>query len=267
MRTYLAALLLSVFVATLPAVAGTCIVTGAGPLTLQLSSLAPLQATPAGAIVSGAVVVTPREALTQGLTAIYYLDDEVKLVSEQPRPELKLDTQGLVDGLHELRLEVSHGTQLAMSTGSLALQVANDAATAAVAQAAPGDPPFVKLYRKLLLREIVGFNGREADLEKHAWLSHGRVFITLTDLMRHVGGTIIWGPSQNFIVVERNGIEIHVIPGSARVLVNGERASLGQAARRIDNRTYVPIRPMLALLGIETVDWDSGRGRAYVATK
>jgi len=149
----------------------------------------------------------------------------------------------------------------------LLIVVAVCAGSALWAQETGDGPVVVKLYRKALLREAVFFNNREADLEKHAWMSSGRLNITLTDLARHIGGTIIWGPSQQYITVQRSGITIRVIPGSARVYVNGEKRSLGQPARRIENRTYVPIRPMLALFGIENTHWNRIQHRAYVSTK
>lgn len=238
-------------------------------LSVQLTSEAMLRNTGDGAVVKGSVSLAPVEPVPSGLTCTFYVNDAIKLISARPRPQLTLDTKSLPDGLHAVRVEVLDGTKLALSTGQLPLHVMNDAAANPLLQQERpvGEPGFVKLYRKLLLREAVFFNQREADLEKHAWMSSGRLNITLTDLMRHIGGTIIWGPSQQYIRVERNGITVRVIPGSARVYVNGEKRSLGQAARRIENRTYVPIRPMLELFGLEDTHWNRLEHRAYVSTR
>ena len=248
--------------------AGTCLLSGAGGLALQLTSIAPLMKTPQGALVQGSVTLTPVEALAQGLNSTYYLDDKPVGAQTVTRPELTLDTTKLPDGLHSVRLEAGDGVRLAMSSGNLALHVANDATTNAIlGQAGKSDAPaFVKLYRKTVLREIVWFDNREADLEKHGYMSGQRIYITLTDLMRHIGGTMIWGPSQSYIMVERNGVKVRVIPGSARVYVNGEKKSLGRATQRIGNRTFVPIRPMLSLFGVEMA-WNRPEHRAFVNVK
>lgn len=243
--------------------AGTFTLAGEGSFAVQLVSTAPIVKTPNGAAVSGTITVSPAETLKQGLTSTFYLDNKALFVSALSKPELAVDTTRLSDGLHELRLDVSDGTQLALSTGTLPVHVLNDSASNVIAQTPAADLPFVKLYRKIVLREIVWFNNREADLEKHAYVSGGRVYITLTDLLRHVGGTIIWGPSKSYVLVKRNDTEIRFVPGSTRVYVNGEPFSLGRPTSRIDNRLFVPIRPVLNILGI-TTDWNDIQGRAYV---
>ncbi len=247
--------------------AGSCVLTGAGGFALQVTSTAPLMKTPEGAIVRGSITLSPTEALQGGLGTTYYVDEKPLAASFDSRPELKLDTTQLPDGAHAVRLEAHDGTRLAFSSGNLPLHVANDATTNLVLEQARQDTPvFVKLYRKVLLREIVFFDNREADLEKHGFLSRGRIYITLTDLMRHIGGTMIWGPTASYLTVERNGVKVRVVPGSARVYVNGEKQSLGRATYRIDNRTFVPIRPMLDLFGLDT-DWNRPLHRAFVNTK
>lgn len=247
--------------------AGTCVLTGADGFVLQVTSTAPLTATPQGAIVQGSITLAPTEALSGGLGATYFLDDKPLGVSFSARPEVTVDTTALTDGLHAVRLEGYDGTRLAFSSGNLPLHVANDATTNVIlGQAKKTGPTFTKLYRKVLLREIVFFDKREADLEKHGFMRSGRIYITLTDLMRHIGGTMIWGPTAGYLTVERNGVKVRVVPGSATVYVNDEKRSLGHATYRLDSRTFVPIRPMLDLFGLDT-DWNRPLHRAFVNTK
>ncbi|MEI6501685.1 MAG: copper amine oxidase N-terminal domain-containing protein [Armatimonadota bacterium] len=263
---HLVILLLLAALAVAPAMAGTLTLTGTGAYALQIVGTAPLLATTTGAAVSGTITLSPGESLKEGLTSTFYVDSQARFVSALPRPELAVDTTKLSDGIHELRMDVSDGTQLAFSTGGIPIHVVNNSTVnLIIGQTGGGNAPFVKLYRKILLREIVWFNNREADLEKHAVVQGGRVFITLTDLLRHVGGTIIWGPSKSYVLAERNSVKLRFIPGSSRVYVNGKRASLGHSTWRSDSRLFVPIRPVLALLGVDT-DWNRLQGRAYVNT-
>lgn len=249
------------------AYAGTCVLPGAGGLALQITCNGPLTKTPDGAVVQGSITLSPAQMLASGLGSTFYVDDKPLAVSFDARPELTVDTTKLPDGVHAVRLEAHDGMRLAFSSGNLPLHVANDATTNVVLQQAnAAEPAFVKLYRKVIKREIVFFNNREADLEKHGFMSGGRVYITLTDLMRHIGGTMVWGPTASYLTVERNGVKVRVVPGSSRVYFNGEKQSLGRASFRIDNRTFVPIRPMLALFGVETA-WNYPTHRAFVNTK
>jgi len=264
---HLTILSLLVALAVAPAMAGTLTLTGTGALALQIVGTAPLLATPSGAAVSGTITLTPGEALHEGLTSTFYVDDQARFASALARPELAIDTTKLSDGIHQVRMDVSDGTRLAFSTGGIPIHVLNDSTVNLITGQAEmgGTPPFVKLYRKLILREIVWFNNREADLEKHAVVQGGRVYITLTDLLRHVGGTIIWGPEKSYVVAERNSTKLRFVPGSSKVYVNGKAASLGNSTWRADSRLFVPIRPVLALLGVDT-DWNRIQGRAYVNT-
>ena len=91
----------------------------------------------------------------------------------------------------------------------------------------------------------------------------GRVYITLNDLMRHIGGTIMWGPDPDQMQVKRNAVTVKLLPHSSTVWVNGARMSLGHSTMRIGNRTYVPVRAFCQLFGIDT-QWDPVDGRAYV---
>lgn len=263
---HLMILLCVAVVALTPALAGTFTFTGPGTFGLQIVSAAPLLSTTSGAAVSGTISLSPTAPLATGLTSIFYLDSQAKLVSGLSAPELSVDTTKLNNGLHEVRLEVCDGTQLAFSTGSIPLHVMNDSVLNVI-RATPADEiPFVKVYRKLLMREIVWFDNREADLEKHAFMNNGEIYITLTDLLRHVGGTIVWGPDQSNVMVERSGVKMRFIPGTARVYINGQKRTLGHNSTRVDSRLFVPLRPVLRLLGIN-MEWNRIQGRALVNTR
>lgn len=265
MRNLTVGLMLLVLLAGTGAQAGTVTLQETGALALKLYADQPLLQTARGAIVQGNVTLSPAEPLAPGLTAVFVLDDQVRLLSSLSHPELQLDTRQLSDGLHEFRLDVTDGTRLALSTGTLPLHVANQTPELLTQQARRATGPgFNKVYRKVLLREIVWFDGREADLEKHGFIRQGRTYITLTDLIRHIGGNITWGPSSSYILVERNGTKVQVVPGASYVLVDGQRQSLGHDCLRIENRTYVPIRPMLEIFNLK-VDWNRIQGRALVA--
>lgn len=266
MRYAAAGLLVLVFFVGAGAQAGTLTLQQTDGLVLHLQGNHALPPASDGAIVQGTVTLVLPQPLAPGQTAVLVLDDnEVQPLSTAGHPRWELDTRQLAEGLHELRLEITNGTRLAMSSGTLPLHVANQAAGLLPRQARrSGDDGSAKAYRKAIKREIVWFDGREADLEKHGFVRQGRTYITLTDLVRHIGGNLTWGPKSQYIMVERSGLQVRVMPGASYVLVNGQRHNLGYPCPQIDSRTYVPLRPMIDLFKMR-VHWNQIQRRALVA--
>ncbi len=248
------------------ATAGTLTVQGAGGLSLEITCDVPPSdsATPE---ISGVVSIAPVSEALRDRPMMLYVDGVARGLTGSSAGRFDIDTGALGEGEHVLRVDALAGEQLIASTGSIPVTVLT-AAEATARQLPPtdlggGTPAFVKLYRPRIYREIVYFNNREADLEKHAFIRDGRVYITLTDLMRHIGGSIIWGPDDDDLEVERNGITVELSPNSRTVYVNGVRQRLDRPTIRRANRTYVPVRPFAALFGIAT-EWDFQDDRAYV---
>ncbi len=124
------------------------------------------------------------------------------------------------------------------------------------AQPAEEGPAFKKFYLRRIPRELVWFNGREGDLEKHAITRKGYIYITLTDL--------VWGPRDSFVEVRRDNRTVRVFPGTAKVLVNSEVESVGAPTFRVAGRLWVPVRPFAELFGA-TAEWNAGLRRLEVA--
>ena len=261
------AILAATLFATTMAVAGTLAVEGAGGLSVNITCDIPPSES-ASPELAGSVSVAPVSDDVSDRPLVLFVDGRVAGLTSSTRGEFDLNTDALGEGEHTLRIDAVEGEQLIASTGSVPFTVLS-AARAAERQAAAtpdlggGKPVFMKLYKPRVFHEIVYFNNREADLEKHAFISKGRVYITLTDLMRHIGGSIIWGPDDDQMMVYRNGVEVEVFPHSATVNVNGVEMDLGHATMRRANRTYVPVRPFVELFGIAT-EWDFQDDRAYV---
>jgi len=244
------------------AIAGTVTLSAGSELGVRINSTDPVVALGDSAAVRGEIMLSTSAPMPDGIKAVV-VDGAVKHMTDASLPEYTLDTSRLSDGVHEVRIDAAKGDLLIASTGAVALHVYNASHDALFRQAPTVTPSFFKLQRKVLLREIAWFNNREGDLEKHGFIRNGRVYITLTDLMRHIGGGIIWGPKSSYIEVHRNNMVVRVIPGSSRIYVDGNARSLGRSAIRMENRTYVPLRPMCELFGIG-VDWNHINNRAFV---
>lgn len=250
------------------AVAGTFTVQGAGNLSINITCDLPA-IHPSQPELAGRVSIAPVCEDMRSLPMVLYVNGTVRGLTSDIRGQFELDADALGEGEHTVRVDAVDGEQLIASTGSIPFTVISSA-RAAERQAAPepeslggARPVFQKMYRPKVYREIVYFNNREADLEKHAFIRNGRVYITLTDLMRHIGGSMIWGPRHDQIEVHRNQIVVTVYPNSTKVLVNGIERRLDRTTLRRDNRTYVPVRSFANLFGIVT-EWDFQDDRAYV---
>jgi len=246
--------------------AGTLTVEGPGGLSVALLSDIPMTEEGPQPTLRGEVGIAPLAEGFQQCPLMLYVDDKAKAFTGEAGGDFSLDTSDLPDGEHTMRVDAVSGEQLVASTGSIPIMVLN-AVAAPVVQQAPAlgapRPSFNKLYKAKIFHEILYFNNREADLEKHAFVRNGRVYITLTDLMRHIGGSIIWGPNDDEIEVYRNDVALTVYPHSSTVIVNGVEVDLGWTTLRKQNRTYVPVRPFTELFGIAT-EWDFDKDRAYV---
>lgn len=264
-RPLLVAVLSILGVASL-ATAGTLTVEGPGGLSLtMMSDLSMTEEGPQPAL-RGEIGIAPIAEGVQQCPLVLYVDGKPKALTAESGGEFSLDTTALTDGEHDVRVDAIRGEQLIASTGSIPVMVLN-AVAAPVVQQAPAlgapRPSFNKLYKAKIFHEIIYFNNREADLEKHAFVRNGRVYITLTDLLRHIGGTLIWGPDDDQMQIVRNDVTVDLFPHSSTVYVNDVKTNLGWTTLRKQNRTYVPVRPFAALFGIVT-EWDFAKDRAYV---
>ena len=91
---------------------------------------------------------------------------------------------------------------------------------------------FGKTSRIDVTSEIVWFNGYSGDFENKPTNSNGRIYLSLTDLMRHIDGSIEIQPNSSKVVVSRKGMKVVLTPGSKTVMVDGKAHNLGLPVMR-----------------------------------
>ena len=136
--------------------------------------------------------------------------------------------------------------------------------TVALVWAQSSAPDFQIIERKTIQREMVWFNGREGDFEYKPFLKNERVYVTLLDLMRHIGGNLLTGPPKNLTELERNEVLVRVLPGEHYVMVNGVKTDVERAPIKRGSAMYVPLRFYANLFGI-SVEWNRVEQRAYAS--
>ncbi len=248
--------------------AGKVALTGVGDLTLRLDSAGPLATLEDVVIVKGMVALEP-DTPVEGARWAFYVDGLNEYSTTRPNPVYELDTTELADGEHEIRLEAHQGTLAdgyrIASTGGIPLIVANAAAPAAVRQGY--FPPAASanvLERKHYKRHQVWFNGREGDLEWSARNSGPGMMVTLTDLIRHVGGSVEWGPGKKLLYAHREGTTVKLNPGASTCYVNGVRTDLGAKVALRFGKHWVPVSGMCRVLGVDAI-YNSAEKRYYVS--
>ncbi len=262
-RAAVGPLVLAVLVTASGTAAAQIVIYTQNTLNMSVASTEPVIRPGGPPVVRGTLTLSPEaEPMPQGYVT-FYLNGTAQYSSNNPEPKYTLDTTELADGPHVLRIDVDSGPTTVGTTGNVVLRVANQVPIAQIMELVAGEPGIVKLHHKKILREVVWFNGREADLERHATIVQGRVCVTLNDLVRHIGGTIEWGPPANLVILKRGDRSLRIVPGSNVIHINGEEQIIVPAPFIKYNRTWVPVKPICDLLDITTV-WDIYTDRAYV---
>ncbi len=251
----------------LPCLGDTKVLTTGNALDVRLECAEPILPSSGGPLVRGSLQVSPHPLRPVCDKLRFFVDGELKLATDAASPALLLDTAKLSDGEHVLRIDAEKAGELLISTGPIAVTVANEKGSAVLADVfempEQGSPAFAKLHRVPVTQEAIWFSGEEADLERHGFISGKRMYITLNDLIRHIGGRQVWGPNASYIEVARNDTVMRIVPGSSQVKVNNNPVDLGSPVKFRDNRTWVPLRKVCELFFVY-VEWSDVENRAYV---
>lgn len=94
--------------------------------------------------------------------------------------------------------------------------------------------------------------------------SAGRTQVPFRRTLEVFGCTVSWDNPSRTAWAEKDGVQVAVPIGQPWMTVNGHRVDLDTAAQIRDNRTYLPIRPVLEAFGAY-VTWD-GTARQVVVT-
>ena len=95
--------------------------------------------------------------------------------------------------------------------------------------------------------------------------SAGRTQVPFRRTLEVFGCTVSWDNPSRTAWAEKDGVQVAVPIGQPWMTVNGHRVALDTAAQIRDNRTYLPIRPVLEAFGAY-VTWDGAARQVVVTT-
>ena len=100
---------------------------------------------------------------------------------------------------------------------------------------------FYKIQRTPIPQDLVWFNGMPADFEYPPLFVGDRIYVNATDLLRHLGGGLIWEVDGKRFRMYANDYDL-----SQYIL------------KPFDGMNYIPLRKVAQMLGCEVV-WHYGR--------
>ena len=112
---------LCLLLAVVVAAAGTLTVEGPGGVSLAIMSELPMTDAGPQPALRGEVAIAPVTERLDGCPLMLYVDDRPLALAGEGATEFSLDTTGLEDGRHTVRVDALRGEQLIASTGSIYL--------------------------------------------------------------------------------------------------------------------------------------------------
>ena len=94
---------------------------------------------------------------------------------------------------------------------------------------------------------------------------NSRTQVPFNATMTKYGAKVDWNNESRIAIATKGDIVVEVPIGENYILKNGEKITVDTAARIVNGRTYLPIRPVLEAFGSE-VQWDSQLNTVVITT-
>lgn len=91
----------------------------------------------------------------------------------------------------------------------------------------------------------------------------GRTLVPMAEFFNALGATVEWVPETRSVKANRGNINISIVLGSNKAMVNGKEVTIDVTAQVFDGRTFVPLAFVSQALG-ETVEWKAETKSIYI---
>lgn len=109
------------------------------------------------------------------------------------------------------------------------------------------------------------FDDAEVEFDEAPFVEEGRTLVPIRALAEKLGFTVDWLEAEQKITLTKGETTIVLWIGSNKVLVNGVEGTIDVPAKKVGNRTFVPIRFIAETLGTH-VGWDNDKQAAVVTS-
>lgn len=106
-------------------------------------------------------------------------------------------------------------------------------------------------------------NDVQLSFDQSPLMWEGRLLVPLRSIFEALGATVYWNNDTQTVTGKKGKTTIELQIGKAKALINGKEQELQVPARKINNRTMVPLRFVAESLGA-TVNWNKDTRTATI---
>lgn len=108
-------------------------------------------------------------------------------------------------------------------------------------------------------------NGRNAPLKDKAYIINNRVYVPMRELFESIGAKVEWNNKTKSATATFNNTTLDFTINSNTVIKNGKKHWSDSQCKLINEKTYVPIRIILELLGFDVI-WNETNHNVEIFT-
>lgn len=110
--------------------------------------------------------------------------------------------------------------------------------------------------------EIVEFT----DETGHPFVDeNSRTLVPFRKALEAYGATVEWNNDERIAIAEKGEIKVEIPIDQSYILINGAQKATDTQAKIVNNKTYLPIRPVIEAFG-SSVEWDAALNTVVITT-
>ncbi len=103
---------------------------------------------------------------------------------------------------------------------------------------------------------LLRFNGKAVETDVLPVIENGRTLVPIRVISELLEAPVVWNGDDKTVFIEKDSVEIKLAIDNTNAIVNNEAYSLEVPAKIINNRTMVPLRFIIDVLGLK-VEWNN----------
>ncbi|MCD8036242.1 MAG: copper amine oxidase N-terminal domain-containing protein [Clostridiales bacterium] len=104
--------------------------------------------------------------------------------------------------------------------------------------------------------KTIYIGGEELELDMPAYISNDVTKLPLRAISEIFGADVYWNGAEKTVTIELGDDTLFLRIGDKRMMVNGYAVPLSAAPEISNGRTFVPLRDIAKMFGIDDIEWD-----------